>query len=321
MEDHPSQSLRFLSLVDSCTQSRIQRISGSVLNEKEFSVEYFYKIKESLIDIQVLVSDWRININSLIDYYSILRCLNVFVYKLDELAEHDIAFNPDYIPFEDSLALICSECISTFGDTNRLLDQIKDWISKHKNFVAKEVTAQRLIRSKQQLGDDYFKLLFERLEGDYIDTGYYGRLLLECFKAPRANEFTILSIWNTRCRVLDLIDGLIDLNEDIRSRTASPLGIYIYNIAAPEDRALISEAIVMGDIQSNIIEVFQPYCFKLLNYYRSFLTSEGVSSRFCDKLLNRSLQLLDIAERLVVDPYTSAELESFYTHTILNIDL
>ena len=78
----------------------------------------------------------------------------------------------------------------------------------------------------KQMGPAYEEFL-EPGEGEYLDTGNYGTLLSEWFKIKDRKKFQVL--WNNSRRVTDVIDGFIDLREDVRNGVFCPLTVFVYN--------------------------------------------------------------------------------------------
>jgi len=280
--------------------------------QQNCSTEAFSKIRETLIDAQLLANILGAGGRALVDYFVALRCLNGYVYALDERVEGYSVNGERHSALADRFSISVVECLSTFDSLSTWLEEIKAWTIRHKDYTLREIEGQALVRANARFEENYFTALFKSMDVEYIDTGFYGQLLMSMFGTPALCAGPTLLIWNVRSRTLDIFDGLIDLAQDVANQNLSPVGLYVYGVARVEEKKVISMAFKNSRFEGQVRKVFQFYCSELLTTYKSLLLNLTSDSSLSTVAKLRTLRIIDIMETFLTQPELGPEIEKYY---------
>ena len=316
MAINPSSGAAFCQRVTDLTHVRLETVARDLLRYPELTPPCFDKISWTLIDSRVFVDVLDTVIQPLLDYYTIVRCLNGFVYRLDNLSESGRNVPESSGEFRSNVLDACIRCAETTFARDRIVDAIATWMNEHLDFVTREVMAQEAILNRSSLDDKYFRALFEVTDQEYIDLGFYGRLLQMWLSSTDTGELSG-AVWGVRCRVMDIVDALADVDEDIAARKVCPFGMYVYSVGNDDERRRFVEAFESHN-PGELLSLMRPYSGRLINHYRHVI--EVVPSEVQNyRGAMRVADILDRTQEFVLGRTEVSDLDRFYLETTVTM--
>ncbi|MEM5766482.1 MAG: hypothetical protein QW423_02515 [Candidatus Aenigmatarchaeota archaeon] len=309
----------FIERIEKETRKRIIECIGEYYNEDEYSEDKLIKIKETILDLKVLANLHNIGINDFYDFMTPVRVLNEWVYSIDEMIDNHMDNQTNIrsmMYISGKMRFVAGEIIKSMckGDLVGMIPDFRDIVEANYLRETAGLNPDKHILQYLRL---FFKNFLEPSDYEYLDTGFYGDLFTEWFQKQIGNNKQKLQlIWNARCRATDVIDGLIDLEDDVKNKVFSPLVLYIYDISKPSEKNKIENSIFSGKYNKEFEKTIQNYSYELLMRIKNYLDSIKSNSENIQQFKDRTYRIIDLGLQITQDTEASTEYERFYIQSL-----
>jgi len=281
----------------------------------DYSDDVLLKIKETLIDLKWLGMVYGVEEEELSKFFAIVRLLNEAVYAADEWFEG----KSKYISLEGFkrrgvMFYRAALLLHKFGKEGLIPELSQFLTALDANFLS-ELLVQEIELEGELKRARVFVDVFKPSENTHMDTGYYGELFAKWFRMKGRGSFC--SLWNNSRRVTDIIDGLLDLREDVRSNTFSPLTLYVISVCRNDERRMIKDRILQGIYTPRLRSVISKYSKELIEDLQEYMQRVHTPNKKLKMVKERMLKIAELG--IAVCENEDAESNYFDFYSTLNV--
>jgi hypothetical protein len=307
-----------MSNVESETRSRIKQCIGNAYHSDEHSDDVLQKIRETIIDLAVLAKSHRIGMSDFYDFMTPVRILNEAVYYIDNSLDNHEINNGNMnglFSFRSKMFFAASKFLSDVGRGDLVNMPAQLFHTIEANYL-RETAGTSPEPWVIEYTSTFFKKFLEPSDHEYIDIGFYGYLFTGWFKKQLEERARLQLLWNARCRTTDVIDGLIDLEEDVDRKVFSPLVLYIFDRSNFDEKEIIKNSVLSRKTKPQFQEIVQKYSSHLLGSIKDYV--DGISPRRRKTLdfKDRTYKIIGLGLDIVQKPEATKEYERFYSQPI-----
>jgi uncharacterized protein YeeX (DUF496 family) len=311
----------FMSTFNYETRKRLQKYLGSDYKKNDFSDNTFSKIYESCYDLYWLGRQAKIKPQKILDLLTVIRPLNEAIYDMDKYSEKQEDMNlweGDELFFDRTKMLFIAVKLLHKMKKLKLAMSIPDLELRGDGFFLCEGIFNRpFIGWEDNRHASHMHEFLEPENWDYVDTGSYGRMMMEFFPRYFKDKESLLQVWNNSRRVTDVIDAIIDLKEDIEEGVKSGTLIHIYTTIKDEyDRRIIDTAVKNHEYNEYVRIVFEKYVKPLLGRLEDSVFDVKSDDLVTEKLKLRTLNLIELGYQIIKDPSKTGEYDKFYSSSL-----
>jgi len=316
-----STSLKPPEILVEKTRSEARKCLGEYFNDNYFDTEFLnaYKIKETLIDLVFTGKQYKLDWDEMRDPLTLALLSNEAVYSLDDLFENEDKFDKkkakDAYRKQADMFYAVSNLLNFKGrsDLQSIVSQMM--LGVQANYLLEEVRDPNTPEAKRNI--DYAGLVFgsflELSDRNYLDTGTHGELFSQWFPEIREKK-NFSRIWNNSRRATDIIDGLIDLKEDVYNNILSPLTTYIYHLCTEDERETIRDSVSNASYNKDLEGIVKGYSNRLLNNIKNYNNRVRPRTPQVETLQDRMRNVIDIGIHTSEDiKHGRKEYDDFYS--------
>ena len=303
------------------TTIRIRDCMGEAYTEHDYPGETLMKIKETTIDLAVHAGNYEISITKFYDFFALVRILNAFCYEVDSIVENHSSDQyklKEYLDFASKTFWTAHKFIREAGkgDLQNLIAQM--YFTIEANWF-REISGLTFPRWAMDYKSVVFRNFLEPSDCEYFDTGFYGNLFAEWFRGRIKEKTQVKLIWNARCRATDVIDGLIDLKDDVNEKVFSPLLFYVYDVSEDSEKELIKNAVLSGIYNLELGRIVQEYSYTLLVCIKKYIDKIKLKLKQEETkdLMERTYKIIDLGILIAKDISAKNEYEEFYNENLV----
>ena len=310
----PTSPLLFWRDAEMATRSRIAESLGPAYDARHYRESIFAKINETTSDLARLAIQYDVPTSGFYDLLTLVRFLNEGVYSIDYSIENDNSISRDALYISNMMFLN----VRNFLFEKDRMD-VYDMVPQIMVAIQANALRERIgVSSEPPWLHEYtakcFRNFLEPSDFDYLDTGSYGKLFSKWFYDKVDDEENFGFLWNARSRVVDVIDGLIDLREeDVPRHVYSPLLLYIFfKRRGSDDQDVIRSTIDSGRYNERFEEIVHTYSRDLLGDLHAYVDGVTPNDSRVDALKDRTYDIIDLAMAITEDEDAVKRYHEFY---------